>query len=157
VVYQVNGSRAEWNPSAARLRALTEKTPDAVVTEFGNVNVKARLDSRSTRSTYLVEDSTKFLRVPAISPFFPRDMADMGNRLLELLDSHEVQAFELNTGRVGAAGRHRDPPAPPALRPAGPGRRARGHGGPAQAGAEGIPRLLPRPGRSLVKSLGLQG
>ncbi len=25
----------------------------------------------------------------------------MGNRMLELLDSHEVQAFVLNTGRVG--------------------------------------------------------
>jgi phosphoenolpyruvate carboxykinase (ATP) len=30
-------------------------------------------------------------------------MADMGNRMLELLDSHEVQAFVLNTGRVGGA------------------------------------------------------
>jgi phosphoenolpyruvate carboxykinase (ATP) len=58
VVYQVNGSRVEWNPSAARLRELTEKMPNASVTEFGNVNVKARVDSRSTRSTYLVEDST---------------------------------------------------------------------------------------------------
>jgi phosphoenolpyruvate carboxykinase (ATP) len=58
VIYQVNGSRVEWNPSAARLRELTEKMPNASVTEFGNVNVKARVDSRSTRSTYLVEDST---------------------------------------------------------------------------------------------------
>jgi phosphoenolpyruvate carboxykinase (ATP) len=57
-VYQVNGSRVEWNPSAARLRELTDKMPNASVTEFGNVNVKARVDSRSTRSTYLVEDST---------------------------------------------------------------------------------------------------
>jgi hypothetical protein len=128
--------------------------PDAVVTEFGNVDVEVRLDSRSTRSTYLVEDCTKFLRVPGTSPFFPRDMADMGNRMLALLDSHEVQAFELNTGRVGAAGRHRDPPAPPALRPAGPGRRARGHGGPAQAGAEGNLGSCPGLDESLVKSLG---
>jgi phosphoenolpyruvate carboxykinase (ATP) len=58
VVYQVNGSQVEWNPSAARLRELTEKMPNAAVTEFGNVNVKARVDSRSTRSTYLAEDST---------------------------------------------------------------------------------------------------
>jgi phosphoenolpyruvate carboxykinase (ATP) len=57
-MYQVNGSRVEWNPSAARLRELTEEMPNASVTEFGNVNVKARVDSRSTRSTYLVEDST---------------------------------------------------------------------------------------------------
>jgi phosphoenolpyruvate carboxykinase (ATP) len=58
VAYQVNGSRVEWNPTAARLRELTEKMPNASVTEFGNVVVKARVDSRSTRSTYIVEDST---------------------------------------------------------------------------------------------------
>ena len=58
MVYQVNGSRVEWNPSPARLRELTEEMPNASANEFGNVNVKARVDSRSTRSTYLVEDST---------------------------------------------------------------------------------------------------
>ena len=287
MAYQVSGSRVEWNPTAARLRELTEEMPNASVTEFGNVNVKARVDSRSTRSTYLVDDSTnsrgqtitraeydrvaaiqdahiakshmvvvdgyigsdpqfrtrarlimeaananvagmqqqlyypadagydpatwepdttviynattkpdaylenvsvdqdgtvdffdtsytkngrttwpfsyvdpwpagqippasfllilnrnenilpgvarldrtqaaayfmlgettgtsaggkdeegKFLRVPGTNPFFPRDMADMGNRMLELLDSHEVQAFVLNTGRVGGGDDH---------------------------------------------------
>jgi len=58
VAYQVKGSRVEWNPTAERLRELTEEMPNASVTEFGNVAVKARVDSRSTRSTYLVEDST---------------------------------------------------------------------------------------------------
>src|SRR5258708_29811548 len=28
-------------------------------------------------------------------------MADMGNRMLELLDSHELKVYVLNTGRVG--------------------------------------------------------
>jgi phosphoenolpyruvate carboxykinase (ATP) len=28
-------------------------------------------------------------------------MADMGNRILELLDSHELKVFVLNTGRIG--------------------------------------------------------
>jgi phosphoenolpyruvate carboxykinase (ATP) len=36
----------------------------------------------------------------------PARPADMGNRMLELLDSHEVQAFVLNTGRVGGGGDH---------------------------------------------------
>lgn len=58
MAYQVNGLRVEWNPTAARLRELTEEMPNASVTEFGNVAVKARVDSRSTRSTYIVEDST---------------------------------------------------------------------------------------------------
>jgi phosphoenolpyruvate carboxykinase (ATP) len=55
---QVNAASVEWNPPAERLRELTEKMPNASVTEFGNVNVKARVDSRSTRSTFIVEDST---------------------------------------------------------------------------------------------------
>jgi phosphoenolpyruvate carboxykinase (ATP) len=58
VAYQVSGSRVEWNPTAARLRELTEEMPNSQVTEFGNVVVRARVDSRSARSTYLVEDST---------------------------------------------------------------------------------------------------
>jgi phosphoenolpyruvate carboxykinase (ATP) len=58
VAYQVNGSRVEWNPTAERLRELAEQMPNSQVTEFGNVAVKARVDSRSTRSTYLVDDST---------------------------------------------------------------------------------------------------
>ena len=58
MAYQVNGSRVEWNPTAARLRELAEQMPNSQVTEFGNVAVKARVDSRSTRSTYLVEDAT---------------------------------------------------------------------------------------------------
>jgi hypothetical protein len=57
-VYQVNGSRVELNPCAARLREPTDKMPNAAVTESGNAHVKARVDPRSIRSTYLVEDST---------------------------------------------------------------------------------------------------
>src|SRR5207247_9630869 len=46
------------------------------------------------------------LRVPATNPFFPRDMADMGNRMLELLDSHALKVYVLNTGRVGGGDGH---------------------------------------------------
>jgi hypothetical protein len=42
VVYQVNGSRVEWDPVAARLRELTEEMPDASVAELGNVNASSR-------------------------------------------------------------------------------------------------------------------
>ena len=58
MVYQVNAASVEWNPSTERLRELTEKMPNSQLTEFGNVAVKARVDSRSTKSTYIVEDST---------------------------------------------------------------------------------------------------
>jgi phosphoenolpyruvate carboxykinase (ATP) len=58
VAYEVKARSVEWNPTPARLRELTEKMPNAAVTEFGNVAVKARVDSRSSKSTYTVDDST---------------------------------------------------------------------------------------------------
>jgi phosphoenolpyruvate carboxykinase (ATP) len=72
----------------------------------------ARLDREQAAAYFMLGETTgtsaggkdeegKFLRVPGTNPFFPRDMADMGNRMLDLLDQHELQAFVLNTGRVG--------------------------------------------------------
>jgi phosphoenolpyruvate carboxykinase (ATP) len=72
----------------------------------------ARLDRAQAAAYFMLGETTgtsaggkdeegKFLRVPGTNPFFPRDMADMGNRMLELLDSHELNVFVLNTGRVG--------------------------------------------------------
>ena len=58
MVYEVRAAQAEFNPTAERLRELTEKMPNSQVTEFDNVVVKARVDSRSTRSTFVVDDST---------------------------------------------------------------------------------------------------
>ncbi len=72
----------------------------------------ARLDRAQAAAYFMLGETTgtsaggkdeegKFLRVPGTNPFFPRNMADMGNRMLELLDSHELKVFVLNTGRVG--------------------------------------------------------
>jgi phosphoenolpyruvate carboxykinase (ATP) len=72
----------------------------------------ARLDRTQAAAYFMLGETTgtsaggkdeegKFLRVPGTNPFFPRDMADMGNRMLELLDSHELKVYVLNTGRVG--------------------------------------------------------
>ncbi len=58
MVYEVRARSVEDNPPAARLRELTEQMPNAGVTEFGNVNVRARVDSRSKASTFVVADST---------------------------------------------------------------------------------------------------
>jgi phosphoenolpyruvate carboxykinase (ATP) len=46
----------------------------------------------------------KFLRVPGTNPFFPLRQDQHGNRFLELLDSHPMEVFLLNTGRVGGKG-----------------------------------------------------
>ena len=43
----------------------------------------------------------KFLRVPGTNPFFPLPHGLQGNRMLELLASHPIEVFLLNTGRVG--------------------------------------------------------
>jgi phosphoenolpyruvate carboxykinase (ATP) len=72
----------------------------------------ARLDRDQAAAYFMLGETTgtsaggkdedgKFLRVPGTNPFFPRDMADMGNRMLELLDNHPLEVFVLNTGRVG--------------------------------------------------------
>jgi phosphoenolpyruvate carboxykinase (ATP) len=46
-------------------------------------------------------EAGKFLRVPGTNPFFPLPHGLQGNRILELLNSHPIEVFLLNTGRVG--------------------------------------------------------
>jgi phosphoenolpyruvate carboxykinase (ATP) len=43
----------------------------------------------------------KFLRVPGTNPFFPMPHGWQGNRFLELLGTHPIEVFLLNTGSVG--------------------------------------------------------
>jgi len=76
VAHQVIAASVEWNPTAERLRELTEKMPNSQITEFGNVAVKARVDSRSTRSTYLVDDSTNATKQTITRAEFERIAAD---------------------------------------------------------------------------------
>src|SRR2546425_980064 len=45
VPYEVKARSVEWNPTAARLRELTEKMPNSRLTEVGNAVVKARADT----------------------------------------------------------------------------------------------------------------
>ena len=46
-------------------------------------------------------EAGKFLRVPGTNPFFPLPHGLQGNRILELLASHPIETYLLNTGRVG--------------------------------------------------------
>ena len=43
----------------------------------------------------------KFLRVPGTNPFFPLRHGLQGNRFLELLDTHPIEVYLMNTGRIG--------------------------------------------------------
>jgi phosphoenolpyruvate carboxykinase (ATP) len=76
VAHQVKAASVEWNPTAERLRELTEKMPNSQLTEFGNVAVKARVDSRSARSTYLVDDSTNATKQTITRAEFDRIAAE---------------------------------------------------------------------------------
>ncbi len=46
-------------------------------------------------------EAGRFLRVPGTNPFFPLPHGLQGNRILELLATHPIETFLLNTGRVG--------------------------------------------------------
>ena len=49
------------------------------------------------------DEMGKALRVPGTNPFFPLRHAMQGNRYLEILQSHPMEVFLLNTGWVGGA------------------------------------------------------
>lgn len=76
MVYEVRAALVEWSPTAERLRELTEKMPNSQITEFDNVVVKARVDSRSTRSTFVVDDSTNAAKQTITRPEYDRISAE---------------------------------------------------------------------------------
>lgn len=79
----------------------------------------ARLDRTQAAAYFMLGETTgtsaggaaeagKALRVPGTNPFFPRRHADMGNRMLELLDTADLDVYVLNTGWVGGGARDDD-------------------------------------------------
>jgi phosphoenolpyruvate carboxykinase (ATP) len=72
----------------------------------------AKLDQEQAAAYFMLGETTgtaaggaaeegKFLRVPGTNPFFPLPHGLQGNRLLELLATHPIETYLLNTGRVG--------------------------------------------------------
>ncbi len=72
----------------------------------------ARLSQEQAAAYFMLGETTgtsaggkaeegKFLRVPGTNPFFPLPHGLQGNRLIELLESHPIEVFLMNTGRVG--------------------------------------------------------
>jgi phosphoenolpyruvate carboxykinase (ATP) len=72
----------------------------------------ARLNQEQAAAYFMLGETTgtsaggaaeegKFLRVPGTNPFFPLPHGLQGNRILELLASHPIETFLMNTGRVG--------------------------------------------------------
>src|SRR5713101_6467220 len=54
--YIPRSKRLIENPTAEQLRALTARMPNARRTIYDNYNVHTKVDSRSTKSTYIVTD-----------------------------------------------------------------------------------------------------
>ena len=54
--YIPTSKRLIENPTAEQLRELTARMPNARLTSFDNYNVQTRVDSRSTKNTYIVTD-----------------------------------------------------------------------------------------------------
>ena len=72
----------------------------------------AKLDQEQSAAYFMLGETTgtsaggaaeegKFLRVPGTNPFFPLPHGLQGNRLLQLLATHPIETYLLNTGRVG--------------------------------------------------------
>lgn len=77
----------------------------------------AKLDQTQAAAYFMLGETTgtsaggaaeegKFLRVPGTNPFFPLPHGLQGNRLLELLATHPIETYLLNTGRVGGKDDH---------------------------------------------------
>ena len=76
MVHELGAASVDWNPTQERLRELTEKMPNSQLTEFGNVVVKAHVDSRSTRPTFVVDDSTNATKQTITREEYDRVAAD---------------------------------------------------------------------------------
>jgi phosphoenolpyruvate carboxykinase (ATP) len=72
----------------------------------------AKLDAEQAAAYFMLGETTgtsaggaseagRFLRVPGTNPFFPMPHGLQGNRILDLLATHPIETYLLNTGRVG--------------------------------------------------------
>jgi phosphoenolpyruvate carboxykinase (ATP) len=114
--YTQNGRAVFRMDDLARFRDATNVgSVDYLLILNRNENIipsVARLNQEQASAYFMLGETTgtsaggaseagKFLRVPGTNPFFPMPHDLQGNRLLELLASHPIQTFLLNTGRVG--------------------------------------------------------
>jgi phosphoenolpyruvate carboxykinase (ATP) len=114
--YTQNGRAVFRMDDLARYRDATEVgTVDYLLILNRNENIipaVAKLDQEQAAAYFMLGETTgtsaggaseagKFLRVPGTNPFFPLPHGLQGNRILELLATHPIETYLLNTGRVG--------------------------------------------------------
>jgi phosphoenolpyruvate carboxykinase (ATP) len=114
--YTQNGRAVFRMDDLARFRdATTVGTVDYLLVLNRNENIipaVAKLDQEQAAAYFMLGETTgtsaggaseagKFLRVPGTNPFFPLPHGLQGNRILDLLATHPIETYLLNTGRVG--------------------------------------------------------
>jgi phosphoenolpyruvate carboxykinase (ATP) len=114
--YTQNGRAVFRMDDLARFRDASEVgTVDYLLILNRNENIipaVAKLDQEQAAAYFMLGETTgtsaggaseagKFLRVPGTNPFFPLPHGLQGNRILELLATHPIETYLLNTGRVG--------------------------------------------------------
>ena len=114
--YTQNGRAVFGMSDLARYRDATDVgTVDYLLILNRNENIipaVAKLNQEQAAAYFMLGETTgtsaggaaeagKFLRVPGTNPFFPLPHGLQGNRILELLATHPIETFLLNTGRVG--------------------------------------------------------
>jgi len=114
--YTKNGRAVFGMEALGRYRDPREVgTVDCLLILNWNENIipaVARLTQEQAAAYFMLGETTgtsaggkseegKFLRVPGTNPFFPMPHGLQGNRILEILNSHPIETFLMNTGRVG--------------------------------------------------------
>jgi phosphoenolpyruvate carboxykinase (ATP) len=114
--YTQNGRAVFRMADLARYREATDiGTVDILLILNRNENIipaVAKLSQEQAAAYFMLGETTgtsaggaseagKFLRVPGTNPFFPLPHGLQGNRLLELLATHPLDTYLMNTGRVG--------------------------------------------------------
>jgi len=114
--YTQNGRAVFRMDDLARYREATDVgTVDYLLILNRNENIipaVAKLNQEQAAAYFMLGETTgtsaggaaeagRFLRVPGTNPFFPLPHGLQGNRILELLATHPIETFLLNTGRVG--------------------------------------------------------
>jgi phosphoenolpyruvate carboxykinase (ATP) len=114
--YTQNGRAVFRMDDLARFRDATRVgTVDYLLILNRNENIipaVAKLSQEQAAAYFMLGETTgtsaggaaeagKFLRVPGTNPFFPLPHGLQGNRILELLATHPIETYLLNTGRVG--------------------------------------------------------
>ncbi len=114
--YTQNGRAVFEMADLGRYRDATKVgTVDILLILNRNENIipaVAKLNEEQAAAYFMLGETTgtsaggaseagKFLRVPGTNPFFPLPHGLQGNRILELLATHPIETYLMNTGRVG--------------------------------------------------------